>query len=62
MMAKRENRGSEEASSFIKEASACRGQYPESNLDELLKKGTEKYSAFSSEFAYNMFFRPPVLK
>ena len=60
MLAKIEGQ-QEEAGQFIKNASACKGQYPESNLEELLKKGEDKYHVFASEFAYNMFFRPPVL-
>jgi hypothetical protein len=52
----------EEAGRFIKAASCCKGQYPDSNLDEVLQKKSESYPIFASEFAYNMFFRSPLLK
>jgi hypothetical protein len=46
---------------FIRDASSCKGQRPESDMEKLLALGEDKYSIFASEFAYNMFFRPPVI-
>lgn len=60
MLAKIDGR-QEEAVQFLKSASACKGYYPDRNLEEVFKKEEAKYPLFASEYSYNMFFRPPVL-
>jgi hypothetical protein len=52
----------DEAAKFIREASVCKGQRPEINLEEIFKKEDDKFPVFASEFAYGMFFRPPVVR
>jgi hypothetical protein len=51
----------EAAGKFVREASVCKGQRPEINLEEIMQKEDEKFPLFASEFAYSMFFRPPVV-
>jgi hypothetical protein len=60
MLAKIEG-NKDEAGKFIRDASVCKGQRPEIKLDEILKKEDERFADFASEFAYGMFFRPPVV-
>jgi hypothetical protein len=60
MLAKIEG-NKEEAGKFVRDASVCKGQRPEINLEEILRKEDEKFPLFASELAYGMFFRPPVV-
>jgi hypothetical protein len=60
LMARRDG-NKDEGAKFIREASSCKGQYPEMDLNKVIDKEDEKYPVFASEFSYGMFFRPPVI-
>ncbi|MHC9539570.1 MAG: hypothetical protein AB9903_08620 [Vulcanimicrobiota bacterium] len=61
MIARREKQ-MDEFSAYMKTSTFCMGYCPDRDLEGLLKKKEERFPDFKKEFAYSMFFRPPVLK
>lgn len=61
MIARREKK-IDEFSAYMKTATFCMGYYPDRDLESLMKKKEERFPDFKKEFAYSMFFRPPVIK